>query len=83
MLIVFFDLALIIPFGVSKWKFSFKTLVRVLSSLFEYLDLPPYFSDLGAILSSIKMLQLLLLYTVACIVLLKPTVIVPKSTLLG
>jgi len=61
MLIVFLDLALMIPFGVSKWKFSFNTFVRVLNSLLEYLDLPPYFSDFGAILSSIKMLQLDLL----------------------
>lgn len=61
MLIVFFDLALMIPFGVSKWKFSFKTFVRVLSSLLEYLVFPPYFSVFGAILSSMKILQLLLL----------------------
>jgi hypothetical protein len=61
MLIVFFDLALMMPLGVSKWKFSFKTFVSVLSSLFEYFDFPPCFSDFGAILSSMKMLQLLLL----------------------
>lgn len=83
MLIVFLDFALMMPFGVSKWKFSFSTLVRVLRSLLEYFFYPPCFSVLGAIFNSIKMLQLLLLYTVAYIVLLKPTVMVPKSTLFG